>query len=104
MRTYFVYILLCSDDTYYTGITNNLERRFAEHQEGSNPNSYTYKRRPVDLVFFETFSDPNTAIAFEKRLKKWSQKKKKALIEKNWDKLKEFSVCKNNTSHVNYGK
>ncbi len=47
MKYYYVYILECADDSYYTGITNNLERRFNEHKEGNSPNSYTKSRRPL---------------------------------------------------------
>jgi len=50
MTLYFVYILLCSDNSYYTGMTDNIERRFNEHQEGVYPRAYTFKRRPVQLV------------------------------------------------------
>ena len=103
MKTFFVYILKCSDNTYYTGFTNDLDRRVAEHMEGYNSSSYTHNRRPLILVFFETFNDPNLAIALEKKIKKWSQKKKEALIEKNWEKLKELAECKNSTSHKRNG-
>jgi putative endonuclease len=48
---YFVYILKCNDNTYYTGVTNDVQRRFLEHQNGDDVDSYTYKRRPVELVF-----------------------------------------------------
>jgi putative endonuclease len=82
MKTYYVYILKCSDDSYYTGVTNNLDRRVTEHSEGIYKKSYTFKRRPVQLVFCETFNDINKAIAFEKQIKSWSKKKKEALIER----------------------
>lgn len=81
---FYVYILECSDQTYYTGITNNVDKRVNEHQLGLHPGSYTYDRRPVELVYYETFTDPDTAIAFEKKIKKWSHAKKKALIEANY--------------------
>lgn len=102
MKTYYVYILKCSDNSYYIGITNDVDKRFGEHQQGINPGSYTYKRRPVELVFFEPFNSPIDAITFEKRIKGWSRKKKEALIERNWDKLKHHSKCKNDTSHTNF--
>jgi len=51
MNQYFVYILLCSDSSYYTGVTNNLDRRLYEHEAGFDPKSYTFKRRPLKLVF-----------------------------------------------------
>jgi len=87
MKQYFVYILLCSDSSYYTGITNNIERRFSEHDLGEDPKCYTYKRRPLKLVFQESFTDVNQAIAFEKQVKGWRREKKEALINENWDLL-----------------
>lgn len=87
MKTYYVYIIKCSDNTYYTGITNDLQRRFIEHQSGENENSYTFKRRPLQLVYYSEFSDVNTAIAKEKQIKKWSRKKKEALIKENYERL-----------------
>ena len=104
MRQYFVYILKCADGSYYTGITNNLERRFNEHQSGYNPTAYTHNRRPVELVFYTDFPDPTQAIAFEKQVKGWSRKKKEAIIDRNWDRLKLLAECKNETSHTNYNK
>jgi putative endonuclease len=101
MKTYYVYILKCSDDSYYAGVTNNLDRRVAEHSEGIDNKSYTFKRRPIQLVFCDAFNDINKAIAFEKQIIGWSKKKKEALIERNWDKLKELASCKNQISHKN---
>ena len=104
MKSYYLYILKCSDDSFYTGITNNLERRLAEHLEGKSPTSYTAGRRPVELVFYEQFQSPDQAIRFEKKLKRWSRKKKEALILGEWDKLQEYAKCKNLTSHINFQK
>lgn len=101
---YYVYILKCSDKSYYTGVTNNLERRMHEHNSGVNIDSYTHNRRPVEIVFFEGFISINQAIEFEKKVKGWTRKKKEAIIENNWDKLQELSVCLNETSHVNFKK
>ncbi len=100
----YVYILKCSDKTYYTGITNNPERRVKQHINGINKNSYTYLRRPIELVYCELFTDFNLAIEWETRIKKWSKLKKEALILKNWENLKKHSQCLNNTSHQNFGK
>lgn len=94
MKQYFVYILLCSDNSYYTGVTNDLERRLYEHENGLDPGSYTCKRRPLKLVFCENFNDVNQAIAFEKQVKGWSRKKKEAIIAGNWDLLPGLSVRK----------
>lgn len=97
----YVYIAKCNDGTYYTGVTNNIEKRLIQHNEGSNQDSYTFKRRPVSIVFYELFTDYNLAIDWETRIKKWSVKKKEALINSDWKKLVEESKCKNKTSHEN---
>ncbi len=99
MKYYYVYILKCSDNSYYTGVTNNIERRVYEHKSGEDNTSYTYKRRPVELVFCEEFNDVQQAIAFEKQVKGWSRKKKEAIIEGDWDKLKDLAGCKNNSHY-----
>jgi len=93
MKDYFVYILKCSDDSYYTGVTNNLEKRINEHQLGIIK-GYTSKRLPVKLVFSERFGDINQAIRFEKQVKGWSRKKKEALINRNFDLLVTLSNTK----------
>lgn len=87
MKISYLYILECSDGSYYTGMTANLERRMEEHESGKNKDSYTYSRRPVKLVFYTDFTDINLAIEFEKQIKKWSRAKKKALIEERYDDL-----------------
>jgi len=90
MKDYFVYILKCSDTSYYTGVINNIERRLEEHNSGIIK-GYTSKRLPVKLVFSEKFSDINDAIRLEKQLKGWSRKKKEALIAGNFILLVELS-------------
>ena len=94
MKQYFVYILLCNDNSYYTGITNDLDRRLYEHENGFDPKSYTYKRRPVKLVFHEMFAEVVQAIAFEKQVKGWSRTKKEAIIKGDWHLLPELSKRK----------
>jgi len=87
----FVYILECSDKTYYTGVTNNLELRLEQHQSGVNPEAYTFSRRPVELVFYQMFNSPLQAFDFETRIKKWGRAKKKALIDEHYHKLPKLS-------------
>ncbi len=87
MKTYYVYILKCSDKTYYTGITNNINRRLFEHKKGKYPGSYTYLRRPVVLVYYCDFTNVGFAIDTEKQIKKWSKAKKEALISGSYDLL-----------------
>ncbi|MFA6085810.1 GIY-YIG nuclease family protein [Mucilaginibacter sp.] len=98
MKQYHVYILLCRDGSYYTGITNNIERRIIEHEAGENPTCYTYKRRPVKLVFNEVFGDVNQAIAFEKQVKGWRRAKKEAIINGKWELLPELSKSANGST------
>jgi len=94
MRLYYVYILKCSDDSYYVGMTNDIIRRLGEHQSGSNMNSYTYSRRPVELVFSTVFQDARRALDKEKQIKGWSRKKKEALINEHWSDLVQLSKKK----------
>ena len=101
MKTYYVYILKCSDSLTYTGITNNMSRRFEEHQKGLNKNCFTYKRRPLKLIFQQEFNDIEQAIYFEKKIKNWSAKKKRALANGKFDILQTLSECRNAT-HSKY--
>ena len=87
MKTYCVYILKCRDKSYYTGITNDIERRFKEHQNGIHKKCYTFNKRPLELVFTEVFFDVNQAIGFEKQVKGWTREKKEAIINGRWDLL-----------------
>jgi putative endonuclease len=83
----YVYILKCSDDSYYVGVTSNLESRMLKHNTGFYPESYTSCRRPLKLVFYCEFTDINMAIDKEKQIKKWSRAKKEALINGDFEAL-----------------
>jgi putative endonuclease len=96
---YYVYILECADGTYYVGMTNNMDRRFVEHEEGLNEDAYTFSRRPLKLAWAEKYLSVRLAYQIERKLKKWSAKKKKALIEGRFEDLKELAKCKNETTH-----
>ncbi|PHQ28649.1 GIY-YIG nuclease family protein [Leeuwenhoekiella nanhaiensis] len=87
MEIYSVYILKCRDKTYYTGITSNLWDRIEQHKSGRYKNSYTYSRRPIELVYYCEFTEPDIAIEFEKKIKNWPQVKKEALISGKYQKL-----------------
>jgi putative endonuclease len=95
MKFYYVYILKCADGTFYTGLTSNLDRRINQHNDGIYKNAYTYLRIPVVLLFYEHFTDVHQAIYFEKKIKKWSNSKKYALINGDYDLLKLLSECRN---------
>jgi predicted GIY-YIG superfamily endonuclease len=84
--SFWVYILCCADDSYYTGHTDDLEKRIAEHQSGTIE-GYTSTRLPVKLVFSEQFSSREEALACEQQIKGWSRKKKEALMRGDWQEL-----------------
>ena len=94
MQISFVYILLCSDNSYYTGVTNDIFKRFEEHQKGYDSKSYSFNRRPIQLVFYTSFNSIEIAIEKEKQIKKWSKAKKVALINGNFEDLPNLSKKK----------
>ena len=102
MRRYYVYTIRCSDGSYYTGVTNDYEKRIAEHNDGMDPESYTHRRRPVKLVYLSDFSEVHQAIAWEKQVKRWSRKKKEALMYGNFEGLPALAKCTNATHYSNY--
>jgi putative endonuclease len=90
---YFVYFVQCSDGLYYTGVTNNLERRVNEHNSGLM-GGFTSKRLPVRVVYNQSFQNAEDAIKSEKQLKGWSRKKKEALIRGDFKELVFLSKCR----------
>jgi len=98
----WAYILECSDLSYYTGSTTELETRISKHELGVY-DGYTAARRPVRLRWSEEFPDISQAIAVERQIKKWSRKKKEALINGNFRLLHELAECKNETHFRNRG-
>jgi len=78
--SYFVYILKCSDDTLYTGITTDVERRVNEHNSSEKGAKYTKLRRPVELLYSETAEDRSSASKREYVIKKLKRSKKLELI------------------------
>lgn len=86
----FVYILKCSDDSYYVGSTTNLTKRIEEHNNGVGAN-YTKKKLPVKLVYYEECQSIESAFLRERQLHGWSRKKKEALINNMHEKLPELS-------------
>ncbi len=83
---YRVYILLCSDGSYYTGSAANVEKRVWQHQEGFSKEAYTFTRRPVKLVWCsEEVARYSDALRFERQIKGWSRAKKEALIRNDFD-------------------
>ena len=95
-RPFFVYILRCADGSYYVGHTDDLDRRFAEHQVGGRCR-YTSARRPVTLLWSQSFATRDEAKAREAQIKKWSQLKKEALAHQDFDTLRQAAKKKRPT-------
>lgn len=79
IMTHYTYILRCKDGTYYTGYTNDLEKRIAAHNDGKGA-KYTKGRGPVELVYYETSGDKSTALKREWEIKHLTRKEKEALF------------------------
>ena len=94
---FWVYILRCADNSYYTGHTDNLDRRIQEHQSGSIPGCYTHKRRPLQLVFSQDFPTREEALASEQQIKGWSRKKKEAMMNGDWVEVSRLSRANSKT-------
>ena len=87
----YVYMVRCTDGSYYVGTTRtSLETRIAEHNSGKFP-GYTSSRRPVTLVYSESFDRITDAIAAERKLKGWSRAKKEALINGDFDEIRRLA-------------
>jgi putative endonuclease len=94
-RTYFVYILASESRELYIGVTNNLERRIAEHRLSLDPDSYSSRHRTMQLVYYEMTANVSSAIRREKQLRQLKRLRKIRLIEKmnpEWKDLAEMGV------------
>ena len=94
----YMYILKCSDNSYYVGSTWNLENRLWQHNQGLGA-KYTARRKPVKLVFSEEFQSIADAYKREKQVQGWSRAKHEALIRGDYDALPELSKSKSATSN-----
>jgi len=89
--SFWVYILKCHDGSYYTGHTDNLEMRVAQHKNRTFPTCYTATRLPVELVFSQELPTREEALAAEQQIKGWSRKKKEAMMRGDWDEVSRLS-------------
>ncbi len=80
---FWVYMLNCADGSYYTGHTDNLEKRIGEHQTGCYP-GYTSNRLPVKLVCSQECATREEALTAELQIKRWSRRKKEAMMKGDW--------------------
>jgi predicted GIY-YIG superfamily endonuclease/glycine/D-amino acid oxidase-like deaminating enzyme len=95
---YAVYILQCADNSYYTGLSNDFDKRIWQHETGFFPDCYTYKRRPIKVVWHTRVETTAEATKLEKQIKGWSRKKKEALINQDISELKRLSNYKKESS------
>jgi putative endonuclease len=72
---YYVYLLLCTDGSFYTGSTNNLEKRFTDHKNGRG-GAYTRSHLPLKIIYSEQLPDKSTALKREYQIKSWPRQKK----------------------------
>ncbi|OGQ75590.1 MAG: hypothetical protein A3G94_01430 [Deltaproteobacteria bacterium RIFCSPLOWO2_12_FULL_60_16] len=87
---YYVYILRCADDSFYVGSAQDLDARVKAHNAGRGA-AYTFKHRPVSLVYSEALPSEDEAVRRERQLKRWTRAKKKALIAGDLGRLKHLS-------------
>lgn len=76
---WYVYVLLCQDQSLYTGITNNIDKRFTEHKNGKG-GRYTRSHKPIKIIHKEKFLTKSDALKREMEIKKWSREKKLELV------------------------
>ena len=100
--SFYAYMLRCRDGSYYTGHTEDMEVRLAQHHRGTFP-GYTHKRRPVELVWCEAFETRYEALAAERQIKGWSRAKKEALIAGDWARISELARNRQDDSRPSTG-
>jgi Predicted endonuclease containing a URI domain len=88
--SFWVYILRCGDGSYYTGHTDNLEVRIAQHKT-DEIEGYTSTRLPVRLMFSEQFATREEALTCELQIKGWNRKKKEALMRRDWSEISQLA-------------
>jgi putative endonuclease len=94
---FWAYILRCADSSYYTGHTDNLERRIGQYQSGECA-GYTVTRRPVELAWSQEFVTREETLAAEMQIKGWSRKKKEAMMRGDWREVSRLAQSKPSTS------
>ena len=97
---FWVYILRCSDGSYYTGHTDTLETRIAQHHTGECE-CYTTTRLPLELVWSQEFSTREEALLAERQIKGWSRKKKEAMMRADWGEV--IRLARNKTDGPSTG-
>ena len=94
---FWVYILRCSDGSYYTGHTDNLERRIGQYKSGESE-GYTATRLPVELAWSQECATREEALSAEMQIKGWSRKKKEAMMRGEWAEVSRLAKSKTPTA------
>ena len=94
---FWVYMLKCADDSFYTGHTDNLEVRLEQHRTGAIVSCYTFKRRPLELAYQQAFGSREEALAAEQQIKGWSRAKKVALVNQDWAEISRLARTNKHT-------
>ncbi|MGC1271978.1 MAG: GIY-YIG nuclease family protein [Croceibacterium sp.] len=87
---FYTYLLRCSDSSYYVGHTDDIDLRMAQHQTGAL-GGYTARRRPVELLWSDSFMTRDEAFWAERNLKGWSRAKKEALMAWDWGRVSQLA-------------
>ena len=89
----WIYMVRCSDGLYYVGSHRGQDPgvRVNQHNAGLDPKAFTYRRRPVEMVWAQSFPDAVSAIRVERQLKGWSRAKKEALIRGDWEAIQKLA-------------
>ena len=93
-KPFWVYILHCSDGSYYTGHTDDLDLRLAKHESGEIE-GYTSTRRPIELVYAQECATREEALSAELQIKGWSRKKKEAMMRGDWNEVNRLARGEN---------
>ncbi len=88
----FMYILKCSDNSYYVGSAKDLYQRVNQHHIGFG-SKYTKNRLPIELVYYEEYDRIDDAFNREKQIQGWNRKKKESLINRTFDILPSLSIA-----------
>ena len=102
MLEFWAYMLRCSDGSYYTGHTDSLEHRIAQHRAGLG-SDWTKRRLPVELVWQQSLATRDEAKAAEFQIKPWSRAKKEALIAGDWALVSHFARPPNERPSTSLG-
>ncbi len=91
---FYIYILKCSDGSFYTGHTESLDKRISQHQQAYFSNCYTANRLPCELVYQASFDSRKQSLFIERQIRGWSRQKKRALINDDWIEIARLSRVK----------